>query len=90
MQICLIIEIKEEKHFTWHFLSWTFFNSPLCRLFKIVQDFKDSAIFDQVINERLTEEQNKIQQDIVTLREFVALNVIGPLDFFSTSVIGKI
>ena len=42
------------------FLSWTFFNSSFRQLFKIVQDFKDWALFDQVMKEILAKEPNKI------------------------------
>ena len=44
------------------FSSWTFSNSPFRWLLEIVQNFKDWAIFDQVMKEIHTETQNKKQQ----------------------------
>ena len=44
------------------FSSWSFSNSPFPWLLEIVQNFKDGAIFDQVMKEILTETQNKKQQ----------------------------
>ena len=46
----------------WGILSLIFFHSPFRRLLKIVQIFKDSAIFDLVMKEIFTETQNKNQQ----------------------------
>ena len=40
----------------------TFFNSHFCWLLKIVQNFKDWPIFDQITKEILTETQNENQQ----------------------------
>ena len=52
------------------FSSWTFSNSPFRWLLKVVQNFKDWAIFDQVIKEILTEGQNKIQQNCSWIKSY--------------------
>ena len=52
------------------FSSWTFSNSPFRWLLEIVQNFKDWAIFDQVMKEILTETKNKKTTNLHRILEF--------------------